>query len=55
MTATSGEAQPQALTLAFVVGGAAAAIEFYTRAFGAQEYFSCPTKCLLRSAVIRRR
>jgi PhnB protein len=42
MTATSGEAQPQALTLAFVVGGAAAAIEFYTRAFGAQELFRVP-------------
>jgi PhnB protein len=41
MTAgTSGEAQ--ALTLAFVVRGAAAAIDFYARAFGAQELFRVP-------------
>ncbi len=43
MTATSDEAQsPQTLTLAFVVRGAAAAIDFYTRAFGAAELFRVP-------------
>jgi PhnB protein len=39
MTETSGQAQQQTLTLAFVVRGAAAAIDFYVRAFGAQELF----------------
>ncbi len=43
MSATSNEAQPaQTLTLAFVVRGAAAAVDFYTRAFGAQEIFRVP-------------
>ncbi len=39
MNAPSGETQRQTLTVAFVVRGAATAIEFYTRAFGAQEIF----------------
>jgi uncharacterized glyoxalase superfamily protein PhnB len=40
MSATSDEApRAQTLTLAFVVRDATAAIDFYTRAFGAQELF----------------
>ena len=39
MTETAGQAQPQTLTVAFVVRGAASAIDFYVRAFGAHELF----------------
>jgi PhnB protein len=42
MTETSGQAPPQTVTLAFVVRGAAAAIDFYVRAFGAVELFRVP-------------
>jgi len=58
MSATSsgaGELPGQTLTVAFVVRGAAAAIDFYARAFGAQEMFRVagPAEGLVAHAQLR--